>query len=45
MELISRMPEIDVLRVKNEKFREQEYKQCIADLLPGELGKGTEDAV
>ena len=28
MELISRMPEIDVLRVKNEKCREQEYKQA-----------------
>ena len=34
MELISRMPEIDVLRVKNEKLREQEYKQCIADYCP-----------
>ncbi len=34
MELISRMPEIDVLRVKNEKFREQEYKQCISDYCP-----------
>ena len=34
MDLISRMPEIDVLRVKNEKLREQEYKQCIADYCP-----------
>lgn len=34
MELIDRMPEIDVLRVKNEKLREQEYKQCIADYCP-----------
>ncbi len=34
MELISRMPEIDVLRVKNEKCREQEYKQCISDYCP-----------
>ena len=34
MDLISRMPDIEVLRVKNEKFREQEYKNCIADFCP-----------
>lgn len=34
MDLISRMPDIEVLRVKNEKFREQEYKNCIADFRP-----------
>lgn len=34
LELISRMPDIEVLRVKNEKFREQEYKNCIADFCP-----------
>ena len=32
--LIARMPDIEVLRVKNEKFREQEYKDCIADFCP-----------
>ncbi|MCC2255059.1 CarD family transcriptional regulator [Ruminococcus sp. CLA-AA-H200] len=34
MELIGRMPEIEMLHVKNEKFREQEYKACIADYCP-----------
>lgn len=34
LDLISRMPDIEVLRVKNEKFREQEYKNCIADFCP-----------
>ena len=32
--LIDRMPDIEVLRVKIEKFREQEYKECIADFCP-----------
>ena len=34
LELIGRIPEIEVLHVKNEKFREQEYKACIADFCP-----------
>ena len=34
LELIGRIPEIEVLHVKNEKFREQEYKNCIADFCP-----------
>ena len=34
MDLISRMPDIDVLSVKNEKIREQEYKNCISDYSP-----------
>lgn len=34
MDLISRMPDIDVLSVKNEKLREQEYKNCISDYCP-----------
>lgn len=34
MDLIRRMPDIEVLHVKNEKFREQEYKNCIADFCP-----------
>ena len=34
LELIDRMPDIEVLRVKNEKFREQEYKECISDFCP-----------
>lgn len=34
MDLISRMPDIEVLRVKNEKFREQEYKECISGYDP-----------
>ena len=34
MELIGRMPQIEMLHVKNEKFREQEYKACIADYCP-----------
>ena len=32
--LIRRSPQIEVLQVKNEKFREQEYKDCIADFCP-----------
>ncbi len=31
LELIRRMPDIEVLQVRNEKFREQEYKDCISD--------------
>ncbi len=34
MDLIERMPAIEMLQVKNEKFREQEYKACIADYCP-----------
>ena len=34
LDLIRRMQDIGVLRVKNEKFREQEYKNCIADFCP-----------
>lgn len=34
MELIERIDEIEVLSVKNEKFREQEYKNCISDPSP-----------
>ena len=34
LDLIRRMQDIEVLRVKNEKFREQEYKNCIADFCP-----------
>ena len=34
LELISRMPEIEVLRVRNEKLREQEYKDCISGYSP-----------
>lgn len=34
LELIRRMPDIETLHVKNEKFREQEYKECIADFCP-----------
>ena len=34
LDLIGRMQDIEVLRVKNEKFREQEYKNCIADFCP-----------
>ena len=34
LELIDQMPDIEVLRVKNEKFREQEYKECISDFCP-----------
>ena len=45
MDLISRMPDIEVLRVKNEKFREQEYKKLYSRLLPGELDKSTQDSV
>ena len=32
--LIRRMPDIEALHVRNEKFREQEYKDCIADYCP-----------
>ena len=32
--LIRRMPDIEELQVRNEKFREQEYKNCIADYCP-----------
>lgn len=32
--LIRRMPQIEMLQVKNEKFREQEYKECISDFCP-----------
>lgn len=32
--IIRRMPEIEVLQVKNEKMREQEYRECIADYCP-----------
>ena len=34
LKLIDRMPDIEVLKVKNEKLREQEYKDCIADYCP-----------
>lgn len=34
MELLDRLPDIEMLRVKNEKFREQEYKECISDYCP-----------
>ena len=34
LDLIRRMPQIEGLQVKNEKFREQEYKDCIADFCP-----------
>lgn len=34
MDLISRIQDIEALNVKNEKFREQEYKNCIADFCP-----------
>lgn len=34
MELIGRMPGIETVAVKNEKLREQEYKNCIADFCP-----------
>lgn len=34
LDLIRRMPQIEVLQVKNEKFREQEYKDCISDFCP-----------
>ena len=32
--LIGRMPDIETLRVKNEKLREQEYKDCISGYSP-----------
>lgn len=32
--LIRRIPQIEMLQVKNEKFREQEYKECISDFCP-----------
>lgn len=34
MQLIRRIPNIEALQVKNEKFREQEYKNCISDYCP-----------
>lgn len=34
LDLIRRMPDIEILQVRNEKFREQEYKECIADFCP-----------
>lgn len=34
LKLIDRMPDIEVLKVKNEKLREQEYKDCISDYCP-----------
>lgn len=34
MELIGRMRMIQAVSVKNEKFREQEYKNCISDYCP-----------
>ena len=34
MELIGRIPQIETLKIKNEKFREQEYKDCISDYCP-----------
>lgn len=34
LSLIERMQDIEVLKVKNEKLREQEYKDCIADYCP-----------
>ena len=34
LDLIRRMPQIEGLQVKHEKFREQEYKDCIADFCP-----------
>ena len=39
LDLIRRMPQIEGLQVKNEKFREQEYKDCIADCCPENWGK------
>lgn len=32
--LIGRINQIDELEIKNEKFREQEYRQCISDFCP-----------
>ena len=32
--LLDKVPDIEVLSVKNEKFREQEYKECISDFKP-----------
>ncbi len=34
MELIGKMADIETLNVKNEKLREQEYKNCISDYCP-----------
>lgn len=34
LELIGRMPDIEILHVKNEKLREQEYKDCISEYSP-----------
>ncbi len=32
--LIQKMDDIEVLRIRNEKFREQEYKECISGYSP-----------
>lgn len=32
--LIGRMSQIEELQIRNEKFREQEYRDCIADFCP-----------
>lgn len=34
MDLIGRIPQIETLQIKNEKLREQEYKECISDYCP-----------
>lgn len=34
LDLIGRMPDIETLHVKNEKLREQEYKECISGYCP-----------
>ncbi len=34
LDLIGRMPDIETLHVKNEKLREQEYKECISGYSP-----------
>ena len=34
LNLIDRIADIEVLKVKNEKLREQEYRDCIADYCP-----------
>ena len=32
--LLKRLPDIEMLDIRNEKTREQEYKDCIADAIP-----------
>ena len=32
--LLDKLTEVDVLNVKNEKYREQEYKECISSFCP-----------